>query len=252
MARSPTVVAPGAMTRHNNELPLGDLTTRAKRPSRGRNKWVDAKRRFTQFSWIAILLCALVVPRHALARRGSHGGHSGGTHSSSLHSGSFSLGSSSHIGTSHSAGTSHSSSPSTSGKGVHVRSYHRKDGTVVHAYARRSPGTATVSSPPSASKAAAPKTTHARKSPTTAKAVAAKGASPSEMERDSHGRIARSKAAKDAFMRAHPCPSTGKTNGACPGYVVDHVQALKHGGADAPFNMQWQTTEDAKAKDKLE
>jgi hypothetical protein len=33
---------------------------------------------------------------------------------------------------------------------------------------------------------------------------------------------------------------------------VDHVQALKHGGVDRPENMQWQTTAEAKAKDKLE
>jgi 2',3'-cyclic-nucleotide 2'-phosphodiesterase (5'-nucleotidase family) len=37
-----------------------------------------------------------------------------------------------------------------------------------------------------------------------------------------------------------------------PGYVVDHIVALKHGGADAPSNMQWQTVEEAKAKDKWE
>ena len=40
--------------------------------------------------------------------------------------------------------------------------------------------------------------------------------------------------------------------GACPGYVVDHVVPLKRGGADAPENMQWQTTAEAKAKDKVE
>jgi hypothetical protein len=34
--------------------------------------------------------------------------------------------------------------------------------------------------------------------------------------------------------------------------VIDHVQALKHGGADAPSNMQWQTVAAAKAKDKIE
>jgi hypothetical protein len=53
-------------------------------------------------------------------------------------------------------------------------------------------------------------------------------------------------------MRSHPCPSTGKTYGACPGYVVDHITPLKRGGADSPSNMQWQTKEAAKAKDKWE
>ena len=70
--------------------------------------------------------------------------------------------------------------------------------------------------------------------------------------RDSHGRIARSRSAKDAFQHTHPCPSTGRTSGACPGYVIDHVTALKRGGADAPSNMQWETTADAKAKDRSE
>jgi hypothetical protein len=30
------------------------------------------------------------------------------------------------------------------------------------------------------------------------------------------------------------------------------VQALKHGGADSPSNMQWQTKAAAKAKDRVE
>jgi hypothetical protein len=70
--------------------------------------------------------------------------------------------------------------------------------------------------------------------------------------RDHHGHIKRSRAARDAFERSHPCPATGRNHGACPGYVVDHVIALKHGGADAPSNMQWQTKAAAKAKDKWE
>jgi hypothetical protein len=70
--------------------------------------------------------------------------------------------------------------------------------------------------------------------------------------RDSHGKIKRSAKAKDDFHHAHPCPATGRTSGACSGYVIDHVQALKHGGTDAPSNMQWQTNEAAKAKDKVE
>jgi hypothetical protein len=55
-----------------------------------------------------------------------------------------------------------------------------------------------------------------------------------------------------AFMHTHPCPSTGKTSGACPGYVVDHITPLKRGGADRPSNMQWQTLDAAKAKDRWE
>jgi hypothetical protein len=34
--------------------------------------------------------------------------------------------------------------------------------------------------------------------------------------------------------------------------VVDHVNPLKRGGTDSPSNMQWQTKEAAKAKDKSE
>lgn len=74
----------------------------------------------------------------------------------------------------------------------------------------------------------------------------------SVVARDSHGRIKRSTAAKDDFKRERPCPSTGRSSGACPGYVIDHVVPLKRGGADAPGNMQWQTAADAKAKDKWE
>jgi hypothetical protein len=70
--------------------------------------------------------------------------------------------------------------------------------------------------------------------------------------RDARGRIVRSTAAKRDFQKAHPCPSTGKTAGACPGYVIDHVVPLKRGGQDAPSNMQWQTIQAAKAKDKIE
>jgi hypothetical protein len=60
---------------------------------------------------------------------------------------------------------------------------------------------------------------------------------PSTVPRDSHGRIKRSREARDAFKRSHPCPAAGKTRGAGAGYVIDHVIALKRGGADAPSNM---------------
>ena len=70
--------------------------------------------------------------------------------------------------------------------------------------------------------------------------------------RDSHGKIARSAKAEDDFKHSHPCPSTGRKSGACPGYVIDHRQALKHGGSDTASNMQWQTAADAKTKDRTE
>jgi hypothetical protein len=34
--------------------------------------------------------------------------------------------------------------------------------------------------------------------------------------------------------------------------VIDHVRPLACGGADDPSNMQWQTIEEGKAKDKWE
>lgn len=54
------------------------------------------------------------------------------------------------------------------------------------------------------------------------------------------------------FMSNHPCPSTGKTKGACHGYVVDHIVPIKRGGGDNPYNMQWQTVQDGKDKDQWE
>lgn len=55
-----------------------------------------------------------------------------------------------------------------------------------------------------------------------------------------------------AFVKKHPCPATGKTRGTCPGYVVDHIKPLCAGGTDRPSNMQWQTRQEAKIKDRRE
>ena len=72
------------------------------------------------------------------------------------------------------------------------------------------------------------------------------------IQRDAHGRIERTGAARAAFKREQPCPATQKPKGPCPGYVIDHVFALKRGGTDSPANMQWQTVEEAKTKDRVE
>ena len=74
-----------------------------------------------------------------------------------------------------------------------------------------------------------------------------------DVSHDQHrGHIRRSQTAKNRFKREHPCPATGESRGACPGWVIDHIKPLACGGADDPSNMQWQTVEDAKAKDRWE
>lgn len=70
--------------------------------------------------------------------------------------------------------------------------------------------------------------------------------------RDSHGKIVRDPKQLDTFKKQHPCPATGNSYGSCPGYVIDHVIPLKRGGPDSPSNMQWQTKQAAKEKDKWE
>jgi hypothetical protein len=137
---------------------------------------------------------------------------------------------SSHSSGRHSSTHSKSSKPSKN-KTVHVREYTRKDGTLVRSHDRSAPGTATAYKP---EHVATGYTLH----PT--------------VQRDSHGRIKRSAAAKNEFKRSKPCPSTGRSTGGCPGYVIDHVTPLECGGADAPSNMQWQTIAEGKAKDKTE
>jgi hypothetical protein len=62
----------------------------------------------------------------------------------------------------------------------------------------------------------------------------------------------RSAAVRREFQRENPCPSTGLKTGASPGYIADHIVALKHGGLDEPGNLQWQTSAAARARDRVE
>jgi hypothetical protein len=62
----------------------------------------------------------------------------------------------------------------------------------------------------------------------------------------------RSSSMRAAFKRANPCPATGKITGACPGFVIDHIEPLCAGGEDHPRNLQWQSTEAAAVKDRFE
>lgn len=67
-----------------------------------------------------------------------------------------------------------------------------------------------------------------------------------------HSEQHRSQKAKNIFKYSQPCPSTGRTIGSCPDFIIDHIKPLACGGADDTSNMQWQTKQDAKAKDKWE
>ena len=60
--------------------------------------------------------------------------------------------------------------------------------------------------------------------------------------RDEHGRIARSREVLQYFRNIYPCPATGLTTGACPGWAIDHVIPLACGGCDNIENMQWLKT----------
>src|SRR4029077_9170939 len=147
-----------------------------------------SKRRY-KFMYRAIPL-ALVAFLCSFTLTTANAQHHSGSHSSS-----------------HSSKASKSSkSKSTKNKSVHVRGYTRKDGTYVAPYDRSAPGTAETTS--SATVGATAHTFYRE-------GYVANGYTPhSSVQRDNHGKIKRSKAARSAFERQTPCPSTGKTHGA--------------------------------------
>jgi hypothetical protein len=53
------------------------------------------------------------------------------------------------------------------------------------------------------------------------------------------GTIRRRSDVLTAYKKAHPCPVTGKSTGACPGWSVNHIIPLASGGCDAVSNMMW-------------
>ncbi len=62
-------------------------------------------------------------------------------------------------------------------------------------------------------------------------------------ERNADGSIKRSTAVLNAFKRIHPCPSTGLTTGACPGWALNHTIPLACGGCDSVSNLDWMPDE---------
>lgn len=215
-------------------------------------------------------ICVLLIGLQAWAQRGHSSGSRSYSHRS-YSSRSYSSPSRSYSSRSHSG---HSSTR----KPVHVGTHTRRNGTVVHSHSRSYPGTASTRhahaatprthyaaprthSATRSTHAAAPRTHYA--APRTHSATRSTVStlphthsttyrSASRSASSSHVGEKRSEATKDAFKHLHPCPANGKTAGRCPGYVIDHKVALACGGVDSPFNMQWQTVAEGKAKDKWE
>jgi len=98
--------------------------------------------------------------------------------------------------------------------------------------------TRTSSKPRSASTRSSSRSTRSKSSSVTKKSTVAL--------RSSNGKIRRSASARNDFMRRTGYPRGRK------GYVVDHIVPLECGGADVPSNMQWQTVQEAKIKDRTE
>ncbi|MCU0298023.1 MAG: HNH endonuclease [Candidatus Nanopelagicales bacterium] len=57
--------------------------------------------------------------------------------------------------------------------------------------------------------------------------------------RNASGEIVRSRTVLAYFQRLYPCPSTGKTTGACPGWAINHTIPLSCGGCDSVSNLDW-------------
>jgi hypothetical protein len=78
-----------------------------------------------------------------------------------------------------------------------------------------------------------------------------------EVKRLANGKIARSLDMVAKFKQAHPCPVTGKSEGPCFGWEIDHVIPLSCNGIDEVENMQWlptiiKTSRGTIAKDRWE
>lgn len=72
------------------------------------------------------------------------------------------------------------------------------------------------------------------------------------INRNPDGTIHRSAAVISAFRKTHPCPSTGFTTGACPGWAINHNCPIACGCVDAVWNMSWMRNDVKKIVDGYE
>jgi len=103
---------------------------------------------------------------------------------------------------------------------------------------RASSSRSSISSKSKAAKPVKAETVHVKASSVSPKSTVA--------ARNANGHIRRSASARKAFMKESGYPKGRR------GYVVDHIVPLECGGADLPSNMQWQTVQEAKIKDRTE
>jgi hypothetical protein len=129
---------------------------------------------------------------------------------------------------------------------VHVNGYLRRDGTYENGYDRAASSTSTLPPSSRSTSASVPAVIGVAKTTPRSYMSTSRYSTSTGVQRDSHGKIKRSESAKHEFEQM-----TGYPHGR-PGYVVDHIIPLKRGGCDCPSNMQWQTIQEAKAKDKVE
>ena len=64
--------------------------------------------------------------------------------------------------------------------------------------------------------------------------------------------VERSHKALRDFAKQEACPSTGRHEYPCPGYVADHLIPLCANGRDRPENLQWQERAVSLDKDREE
>jgi len=60
-----------------------------------------------------------------------------------------------------------------------------------------------------------------------------------EVVRNADGTAKRSQKVLNEYKKLHPCPSTGMTFGACPGWALNHAIPLACGGKDIVINLIW-------------
>lgn len=62
----------------------------------------------------------------------------------------------------------------------------------------------------------------------------------------------RSPSLRAEFQRLNPCPATGASRGPCPGWHIDHREALICGGRDELGNLQWLPIREHREKTRAE